>query len=59
MGVLNRLPPQNIIGFLGRQNAEFDHAVESLTEVKTMLAGARCVLKWTGACRSRGRRSDS
>ncbi|KAK4703340.1 mediator of RNA polymerase II transcription subunit 14, partial [Phenoliferia sp. Uapishka_3] len=31
----------NIIGFLGRQNLEFDRAVNSLTEVKTMLAGAR------------------
>ncbi|KAL8292356.1 hypothetical protein RQP46_001822 [Phenoliferia psychrophenolica] len=31
----------NIIGFLARQNFEFDHTVDSLTEVKTMLAGAR------------------
>lgn len=34
---------QNIIGFLARQNYEFDHTISSLTEVKSMLAGARSV----------------
>lgn len=32
---------QNIIGFLSRQNYEFDHTISSLTEVKAMLASAR------------------
>lgn len=32
---------QNIIGFLGRQNLEFDRAVQNIAAVKSMLAGAR------------------
>ncbi|KAM0789552.1 hypothetical protein ACM66B_000363 [Microbotryomycetes sp. NB124-2] len=31
----------DIVGFLARQNYEFDHSVSSLTEIKQMLAGAR------------------
>ncbi|KAK4054165.1 mediator complex subunit [Microbotryomycetes sp. JL201] len=31
----------DIVGFLARQNFEFDNAVTSLTEIKSMLAGAR------------------
>lgn len=57
--VLSSRTSQNIIGFLARQNFEFDRAVESLTEVKTMLAGARCVRLPPGASASRARRRES
>lgn len=53
---INRRRAQNIIGFLSRQNFEFDRATENLTEVKTMLAGARYVpvcRSWRGELNSR------